>query len=89
MNACPWRIKDDGIIDEVAVEIAAAGTRLVRLTRPEQRLAAAQILSRGGSNDDIERNLGIGMNTALRIEREARKAGLVTPCPEEPENAYA
>ena len=36
-----WVIPDDGIIDPIAVEIAASGKRPVRLTLPERRAAAA------------------------------------------------
>jgi hypothetical protein len=39
-----WQIPEDGIIDEVAVMVAAAGMRDVRLTRAEQRVAAALIM---------------------------------------------
>ena len=39
-------LADDGIIDLIAVEIAARGTRTVALTRAERRLAAARILAR-------------------------------------------
>ena len=82
MSACAWLIRDDGIIDEVAIEIAVAGTRLVRLTRPEQRIAAARILARGGSIDDVQRNLGVGGDLAAKIVREVREA-------EEAEYAHA
>jgi hypothetical protein len=44
-----WVIPDDGIIDPIAVEIAASGQRMVRLTRAERRAAAARILARGGT----------------------------------------
>jgi hypothetical protein len=52
-----WVIPDDGIIDAVAVEIAARGQRPVRLTRPERRAAAARILASGGTAWTIARNL--------------------------------
>jgi hypothetical protein len=38
-------LADDGIVDLIAVEIAARGTRTVALTRVEQQLAAARILA--------------------------------------------
>ena len=44
-----WLLPDDGIIDPVAVEIAARGTRRVRLTARERRAAAALIVARGGT----------------------------------------
>ena len=52
-----WVIPDDGIIDPVAVEIAAAGRRSVRLTLPERRAAAARILAAGGTAWTIARHL--------------------------------
>jgi hypothetical protein len=52
-----WVIPDDGIIDPVAVEIAAAGRRRVRLTLPERRAAAARILAAGGTAWTIARYL--------------------------------
>jgi hypothetical protein len=52
-----WVIPDDGIIDPVAVEIATAGRRPVRLTLPERRAAAARILAGGGTAWTIARHL--------------------------------
>ena len=59
-----WIIPDDGIIDPLAVQIAASGQRRVRLTRAERRLAAALILARGGSIYRVAQRLGIGWSTA-------------------------
>jgi hypothetical protein len=42
-------LADDGIVDPIAVEIAARGTRTVALTPAERQLAAARILARGGT----------------------------------------
>jgi hypothetical protein len=39
-------LPDDGIIDPIAVEIAARGIRSVALTRAERQAAAAAILAR-------------------------------------------
>jgi hypothetical protein len=44
-----WMLPDDGIIDQVAVEIAAKGERRVKLTAPERSAAAEIILARGGT----------------------------------------
>jgi hypothetical protein len=44
-----WVLPDDGIIDPIAVEIAAGGQRPVRLTRAERRATAARILAKGGT----------------------------------------
>ena len=52
-----WLLPDDGIIDELAVEIAASGQRLVRLTREELRSAAVRILAAGGNAYTIAKRL--------------------------------
>lgn len=62
-----WLLPDDGIIDPVAVEIAAAGTRRVRLTLPERRFAAALILARGGTANDISARLHVNGQVARRL----------------------
>ena len=62
-----WLLPDDGIIDQVAVEIAAAGTRRVRLTLPERRFAAALILARGGTANDISARLHVNGRVARRL----------------------
>jgi DNA-binding CsgD family transcriptional regulator len=54
-----WDIPDDGIIDDIAVRIAASGQRRVRLTRAERRLAAALIIARGGTSYRVAKHLGI------------------------------
>jgi hypothetical protein len=82
-----WRrlaLADDGIIDLIAVEIAACGTRPVALTPAERQLAASRILSRGGleyalSGADAWRGIttGIWGGTTPRERsrlRQARKA---------------
>lgn len=73
MNA-QWLLPDDGIIDPVAVEITAAGTRRVRLTAPERRAAATLILARGGTVTDIERRLHVSNWTAARMVDAIRAA---------------
>jgi hypothetical protein len=67
----PWVLDEDGIVDEVAVEIAAAGTRPVRLTPTERRLAAALILSREGTVNDIATRLHTNNDTARALARRA------------------
>jgi hypothetical protein len=69
-----WLLPDDGIIDPVAVEIAAAGTRRVRLTVPERRFAAALVLARGGSVNDIAARLHMSSTSARRLARILRSA---------------
>jgi hypothetical protein len=58
---------DDGIIDPIAIEIAARGTRPVALTRAERQLAAAQILTRGGTPYLISKRLRVSGSTALTL----------------------
>jgi hypothetical protein len=48
-----WLLPDDGIVDEVAVNVAAHGIRKVRLTAKERLLAATEIMFWGGSNLDV------------------------------------
>ena len=69
-----WLIPDDGIIDPVAVEIMAAGARRVRLTLPERRAAAALILARGGTANDIAARLHIGGRAAVALAAAIRPA---------------
>ena len=60
-------LADDGIIDLIAVDIAARGTRTVALTRAERRLAAAAILARGGTPYLISKRLHVSGTTALAL----------------------
>ena len=69
-----WLIPDDGIIDPVAVELMAAGVRRVRLTVPERRAAAALILARGGTANDIAARLHIGGRAAVDLAAAIRAA---------------
>ena len=69
---------DDGIIDPIAVELAAYGTRPVALTRTERQLAAAAILARGGTPYVIAMRLHVSGTTALKLAAHAM-APLRTP----------
>jgi len=62
-----WLLPEDGVIDPVAVEIAARGTRRVRLTATERRMAAAVILDRGGSPNDLARRLCMSGHAARAL----------------------
>ncbi|REE96647.1 hypothetical protein [Thermomonospora umbrina] len=62
-----WLLPEDGIVDEIAVEVAAAGTRQVALTRTERELAAARILAAGGNATDIARRLFISYASAKAL----------------------
>jgi hypothetical protein len=70
-------LADDGIIDLVAVEIAAHGTQPVALTRAERYLAAARIIARGGTIYLIAKRLhGSGTTAGKPAERcEGAPAG--------------
>jgi hypothetical protein len=60
-------LADDGIIDPIAVEIAASGTRTVALTPAERQLAAARILAQGGTPYLISKRLHVSGTTALTL----------------------
>ena len=62
-----WVIPEDGIIDTLAVQIAASGQRRVRLTRMERRLAVALILARGGNAYQVHKRLGVSSATARTL----------------------
>ena len=64
MNRGEWVIPEDGIIDAIAVQIAASGQRRVKLTRTERRFAAALILARGGNAYQVHKRLGVSSSTA-------------------------
>jgi hypothetical protein len=59
-----WVIPDDGIIDPIAVEIAANGRRPVRLTRLERRKAAIRILASGGTIYVVAKRLNMSYPAA-------------------------
>jgi hypothetical protein len=60
-------LPDDGIIDPVAVEIAARGARPVTLTPAERHAAAARILAKGGTPYLISRRLRVSRTTAVTL----------------------
>lgn len=67
-------LPDDGIIDPIAIELAASGTRPVALTPTERRLAAAWILARGGTPYLISKRLRISGTAALTLAAECQPA---------------
>lgn len=69
---CPARLADDGIVDPIAVEIAAKGTRPVQLTETERLLAAALLLESGASLSLVAYRLRMGFDTARRLAAEFR-----------------
>lgn len=78
--ATPWVLPDDGIVDDVAVAVAAAGTRKVRLTPAEQRLAAVKILAEldgdlfftGDGVNEIRTRLNMHPSAARQLINEIR-----------------
>ena len=62
-----WALSGDGIIDPIAVEIAARGMRTVALTRAGRQLAAARILARGGTPYIISKRLHVSGTTARAL----------------------
>jgi hypothetical protein len=70
-------LPDDGIIDPIAVEIAASGIRPVALTAAERRLAAARILVGGGTPYLISKRLRVSGTTALALASRCQPAKAV------------
>jgi hypothetical protein len=69
MTARPFTLTlpDDGIIDPIALEIAARGIRPVALTPAERQLAAARILACGGTLNSICARLHVSGTTAVML----------------------
>ena len=67
-------LADDGIIDPIAVELAARGARPVALTRAERQLAAARILAQGGTTYLISQRLHVSGTTALMLTARCQGA---------------
>lgn len=66
-NRDRWLIPEDGIIDPVAIAVATAGTRLVRLTPAERELAVHRIIANGGAVAELAAHLGISLVNAVRL----------------------
>jgi hypothetical protein len=62
-----WMLPDDGIIDPIAVEIAAKGERRVALTAPERHAAAEMILARGGTVNALAERLCMSESAASAL----------------------
>lgn len=74
MGYNPWLLPDvDGIVDDVAIEIAVRGRRPVCLTRTERAIAAAMILALGGGTRDLCHRLKVTDRTACRLAAQARR----------------
>jgi hypothetical protein len=73
-------LADDGIIDPIGVELAARGARPVALTRAERQIAAARILTRGGTAYLISKRLHVSGTTAPHARRPLpRRGGMTRP----------
>jgi hypothetical protein len=62
-----WLLDEDGVVDRVAVAVAAAGLRDVRLTPAERQLAAAQIMATTGKLAIVCSRLHISAREAARL----------------------
>jgi hypothetical protein len=71
-------LPDDGIVDRLAVEIAASGLRPVALTRAERQLAAARIISHGGTPYLVSKLLHVSGTTAITLSAKIRQQKLGT-----------
>jgi DNA-binding CsgD family transcriptional regulator len=76
MTAFPL-LAEDGIVDPLAVELAASGYRPVALTPTERDLAAIRILAAGGGSATIAARLGISERAArtLAVRLRAQDRG--------------
>ena len=70
-----WVIPDDGIIDPIAVELAAHGQRPVRLTRLERREAAIRILADGGTIYLVAKRLNMSYPAAKVLAASISETG--------------
>jgi hypothetical protein len=68
-----WVLPDDGIIDPIAIEIAASGSRSVALTAAERIVAAAVILARGGTPYLVSKRLHVSDRTALALAAKCQQ----------------
>ncbi|WP_157254833.1 hypothetical protein [Nonomuraea typhae] len=68
-----WSLPEDGIVDELAVEIAARGEQ-VALTKTERRRAAERIVAAGHSAAELGTRLHLSGSTALALYEEIQAA---------------
>lgn len=65
-----WLLPEDGIIDPIAIDLAARGIRPVALTPAERRIAAAFILATGGTPTTIAKRLHMAHSTARALAEQ-------------------
>jgi hypothetical protein len=70
----PWLLPEDGITDEIAVELAARGVRPVALTPGERAAVVARVLAGGGTVSQAARRLRCSYGTARALAPAARSA---------------
>lgn len=68
-------LPEDGIIDPLAIELAATGARRVALTPTERERAAARILAAGYGAATLAARLGVSERTARDLATRLRAAG--------------
>lgn len=69
-GAADLLLPEDGIVDEVAVDIAVRGQRIVRLTSRERRLVAEQMIADGAEMETIAEHLGVCRQTVWRLMKD-------------------
>ena len=74
-----WVLPEDGIVDPLAVEIAASGSRRVPLTRTERLMAAACILAAGHPVAEISHRLHVSGGTAHCLAKTVQSRRLLPP----------
>jgi hypothetical protein len=72
-----WTLREDHIIDWIAVEAAADALRPVPLTPTERRMAAWWILNRGGGHQLLVRRLHVSGAKAVELAADYRLAALL------------
>jgi DNA-binding CsgD family transcriptional regulator len=65
-----WLLPEDGVIDPVAIDLAARGVRSVALTPRERRIAAALILAAGGTPNTIAKRLHMAHTNARALAEQ-------------------
>jgi hypothetical protein len=65
-----WLLPEDGVIDPVAIDLAARGIRSVALTPRERRIAAALILTAGGTPNTIAKRLHMAHTNARALAEQ-------------------
>jgi hypothetical protein len=77
-RAGAYTLPDDGIIDAIAVGIAASGIRPVALTPAERQAAAARILACGGTCTLVCKRLHVSGTTARALAASSPKSQAVS-----------